>query len=354
MKPTLKSALFLLLAATMALSACGPLGTEVPTPTLPPATATATPSPSPTSLPPTSTPGSTAVPTAGITAMPTATLGGAATPIPTGTVWQSYRSFTYSYRVNYPAGWTAQVNTSAHVGSGKLPEYVTFASGPKGSLPSITIYALTGAPPFTGYENCPSNLVFAGLEACKVLSPAAQSPASVVLVFHNGDQYFQFTLLYQDPADPGLFDLLTTSFQFTGAVVGGPTLPVTKTFGSKLYGYSVNYPAGWSVKTDTAAAGRGTNPEYVTFTPGANGSLVNITIYALTGAAPFTGYENCDQNYIFRGLKACRISVPAGQIPATELLIFQRGDAHFEIAMQRLNTGALAAFDQFLASFELH
>jgi hypothetical protein len=50
---------------------------------------------------------------------------------------------------------------------------------------------------------------------------------------------------------------------------------------------------------------------------------------------------------------ACRISVPAGQIPATELLIFQKGDAHFEIAMQYLDQGSLSAFDQFLASFEL-
>jgi hypothetical protein len=185
------------------------------------------------------------------------------------------------------------------------------------------------------------------------MAPKGDSPASEVVVFHNGDQYFQLTLLYQDEADLGLFDLLTTSFQFTGAMVGGPTQPVARTFASKLYGYSVDYPAGWTVKVDTTASGSGTNPEYVTFTPGPNGSLVNIAIYALTGTAPFTGYENCDPNYVFRGLMACRISVPAGQIPATELVIFQRGDAHFEIAMQHLDPGALAAFDQFLASFQL-
>jgi hypothetical protein len=292
MKHTLRTTLFLLLAVAMALSACAPLATQVPTPTagttaVPTATAlppTATASPSPSPLPPTAMPLS-----------PTPTPGATATAGPTEATWQTYRSFTYNYRVNYPAGWTAQVNTSFKPGSGKLPEYVTFASGPNGSLPSITIYALTGAPPFTGYENCPSNLVFKGLAACRVLSPAAQSQASEALVFHNGDQYFQFTLLYQGQAALGLFDLLTTSFQFTGAVAGGPTLPVMKNFGSKLYAYSVNYPTGWSVKVDTSAtAGSGQNPEYVTFTPGPNGSLVNIAIYALSGAAPFTGYEACD------------------------------------------------------------
>jgi hypothetical protein len=319
--------------------------------------------PTSTPLPPTATASpSPLLPTPGTTGFSTATLAATYTPVPTSTDWKSYRSFTYNYRVNYPAGWTAQVNTSVKPVSGKLPEYVTFASGPNGALPNITLYALTGAPPFTGYETCSSNLVFKGLAACRVMSPKSpagqsgtgDSPASEVLVFHNGGQYFQFTLLYQNEADLGLFDLLTTSFQFTGAVVGGPTQPVAKTFGSKLYGYSVSYPAGWDVKVDTSnSGGTGTNPEYVTFTPGPNGSLVNITIYALTGAAPFTGYENCDRNYIFRGLMACRISVPAGQIPATELLIFQKGDAHFEIAMQYLDQGSLSAFDQFLASFEL-
>jgi len=292
----------------------------------------------------------------------TATSTAMATPAATETTWKTYRSFTYNYRVNYPASWTAQVNTSIRPASGTLPEYVSFDSGPNGALPNITFYALTGAPPIAGYENCSSNLVFKGLAACRVMSPTGQSPASVVLVFHNGDQYFQFSLVYQDEADLRLFDLLTTSFQFTGVVVGGPTQPVVKPFSSKLYSYSVSYPASWSVKVDTTAnsapggsgAPSGTNPEYVTFTPGPNGSLVNIAVYALTGAVPFTGYENCDQNYIFRGLMACRISVPAGQAPAAELLIFQRGDAHFEIAMQYLDQGALAAFDQFLASFELH
>jgi hypothetical protein len=348
MKRTGTTTPFILLAAALALSACAPLATPTPTPSpvpptaTPPPTATASPSP----LPPTATllpPTDTAIPAG-------ATPAGTLTPIPTDAAWKTYRSFTYNYRVNYPAGWTAQVNTSIRPASGTHPEYVTLASGPGGALPNITIYALTGAAPVAGYESCQPNLVFQGLQACRVSSPGSEA-----LVFRNGDQYFQLSLLYQDPAGVGLFDLLITSFQLTGAVTGAPTRAPTKNFSSTLYTYSVSYPAGWSVKVDTSAsAGSGTNPEYVTFTPGPNGSLVNITIYALTGAAPFTGYENCTQNYMFRGYKACRISVPAGQIPATELLIFERGDAHFEIAMQRLDQGALSAFDQFLASFELH
>ena len=266
---------------------------------------------------------------------------------------KTFNSDIYHYQVSYPADWTVQVNTTEPAGAGKMPEYVTFASGPDGKLPNMTIYALTGVPPFTGYENCQSNLVFRGLDACRISVPAGQIPPTELVIFHNGDQNFEIVMQYEDQKAIETYDLFLTSFQFNRPVAAGPTVPVMKTYASKQYGYRVNYPSGWSMKVETSeTAGSGKNLESVTFTPQTNGSLINIAIHALTGAAPFTGYENCDQNFVFRDLKACRISVPAGQIPPTELLIFQKGDAHFEIAMAHLDQKAVSDFDQFLTSFE--
>jgi hypothetical protein len=348
MKHNIHTTLILVFAAALALSACAPLAAEGagPTPTQPVVTPSAVPSPTQVEATSTAVPRPTQPP-----ATPTAIPSPTQLPDP----WKTYGSDTYGYKVSYPADWTVQVNTSANAGSSKLPEYVTFASGPNGRLPNITLYALTGIAPMTGYENCKPNLVFRGLETCRMMVPAGQTPANEQIVFHNGDAYFEIILQYQDPADLGTFDLFLTSFQFTRAIVTGPTMPALKTYGSKTYGYSVDYPADWKVEINTTASvGKGKDPEYVTFTPLPNGGLVNITIYALKGAAPFTGYQDCQQNYVFRGLKACRISVPAGQIPATELLIFQKGDDHFEIAMQRLAACAMASWDQFLASFQFN
>jgi hypothetical protein len=346
MKPTIQFTMAVLFAAALILSACAPLAGQAdnPTATLP-ADPSATPLPA-TPLP--ATPTTLSSPT-----QPAATVP--ATPGPSNEPWKTFTSDKYGYSVSYPAAWSVTVDTSASTGSGKMPEYITFASGPKGSLPNITLYALTGVPPFTGYEDCKPNLVFRGLDACRMMVPAGQIPANKQIVFHNGDAYFEMILQYQDPLDLGTFDLFMTSFQFTKAVVSGPTQPVQKTYASKTYGYSVDYPSNWKVEINTTvSAGKGRDPEYVSFTPLPNDGLVNITIYALKDAAPFTGYQNCKQNFVFRRLKACRISVPGGQIPATELLIFQKGDAHFEIAMQRLAQGALGTWDTFLASFEFN
>lgn len=120
---------------------------------------------------------------------------------------------------------------------------------------------------------------------------------------------------------------------------------------SALYHYAVKTPAGWTVKVNTSVPpGTGTSPEFVTFSASGS-SLPQIDLDVLTGAPPFTGFENCDRNMIFRGLPACDLSLPAGQNPATRLLIFQRGSAYFHIAMMYEDAGAVANWDSFLASF---
>ncbi len=352
MKHIVLTTLFILLAAALILSSCAPNPAQASNPgAQPPANPSASPRSSnqkddPGPLPATANP--LVVP---------------ATPAPApgeqpdlaAVSWvvddsqKTYTSDLYHYQVSYPGNWTAEVNTGKDQAEGQ-PENVTFATVT--SFPRITVYALTGLPPFTGYESCQSNLVFRGLDACRISNPAGQNPASELLVFHNGDQNFEIILEYEDPADIKLFDDFLTTFQFTAAVVNDPSIPVMKSFASKAYGYSVKYPADWTISVDTrASTGSGSNPEYVTFTP-PSGSTINIVIYALTGEAPFSGYENCDQNFTVRDLPACRISLPAGQIPATELFIFQKGEAHFEIAMQHEGESAQQAFDQFLTSFE--
>jgi hypothetical protein len=132
--------------------------------------------------------------------------------------------------------------------------------------------------------------------------------------------------------------------------MGGLTALTSYT--SSLYGYTVRYPANWGLKVNTTVPDLpGKDPETLTLYPGSD-MLPVVNIYALTGAAPFTGYENCAKNVDFHGLKACRISVPAGQIPATTLVVFEKGAAHFVIALQYDDPSSLTVFDQILAQFE--
>ena len=206
-------------------------------------------------------------------------------PNSTDADWKSYTSDTYGYTVKYPANWTVSVNTSAPSGSGKSPEYVTFSSGPNGQLPNITIYALTGMPPFTGYEGCKPTLVFRGLDVCQISVPAGQVPAAELNVFHNGSQFFQIALQYEKQTDKGIFDLFMRSFQFTRPVYNGPAVPVLKSYASKEFGYTVNYLADWSVKVEASAdKDKATATENVYFTPTAGDGSVTITISAAASA----------------------------------------------------------------------
>ncbi|MGE5138214.1 MAG: NBR1-Ig-like domain-containing protein [Rudaea sp.] len=129
---------------------------------------------------------------------------------------------------------------------------------------------------------------------------------------------------------------------------GGPT----SSFASPSHGFSVRVPAGWSVNVNRSVPSEyDPAPEYVTFSsPG--GGLPKIEIHVMNGTPPFTGFENCTRNLIFRGYAACSFGRPAGQQPAQRFLILQRGDAHFYIAMSYENSSALETWDSFLSSFQ--
>jgi hypothetical protein len=261
--------------------------------------------------------------------------------------WKSFTSDLYGYTVSYPADWTVKVDPSVAPGAGESPENVTFApSG--GGLPNISIYALTGMPPITGYENCKPTLVFRNLDMCQISVQAGQTPAAELNVFHNGEQFFQIALQYEDQDARGIFDLFMRSFQFTQPVKNGSNVSVLPTYTSKLLGYAVDYPADWKVSVEA----QDDSVENVTFTPASKDSLVNITINAVKGTLPFSTFLACETNFVFRGYKACRISLPGDPSPATEQLIFEKDDARFEITMQHTGGNAMEVFDNFLTSFK--
>ena len=122
-----------------------------------------------------------------------------------------------------------------------------------------------------------------------------------------------------------------------------------KTWTSARHQYVVNYPADWSI--DVQTTGPGHDPEYVYLRPPSAG-LPQVQILALKDAPPITGFENCDKNLQFKGVAACSISLPRGQIPATQLLVFQKGASHYQIAMQYEAQSQLAVFEEIVKSFQ--
>ncbi len=122
-------------------------------------------------------------------------------------------------------------------------------------------------------------------------------------------------------------------------------------FTSSLYGYRVQVPAGWiySVNHSTPPA-PGSNPEFVAFSA-RDSVLPQINLDVLTGAPPFSGYESCNKNLVFRGFPACSFSLPQGQQPAQRLLVFQKRNAYFHIAMLYENENTQEIWDNFLTSF---
>ena len=124
-----------------------------------------------------------------------------------------------------------------------------------------------------------------------------------------------------------------------------------KTFTSTRYHYAVNYPSNWRIEIQAPrATGPGANPEYVYLRPAAT-SLPMIEVYALKGAPPITGFENCYKNLVFKGIPACSISLPKGQEPAQQLLVFQKGNSHYQIAIQYEAQQQLAVFEEVVKSF---
>jgi hypothetical protein len=85
-----------------------------------------------------------------------------------------------------------------------------------GGLPRVQIWALTGIPPMTGFENCVPNFVFHNLPACKMSLPAGQNPAEDIWVFQKGTAYFYIQLQYQEASSTQVFNDIITSFSFSG------------------------------------------------------------------------------------------------------------------------------------------
>ena len=124
-----------------------------------------------------------------------------------------------------------------------------------------------------------------------------------------------------------------------------------QTYYSSIYQYAFDYPADWKLEINTnVPTGVGTYPEYVTLYSSSS-YLPRIQFEVLTDQAPMTGFENCTRNLVFHNVAVCKISVPAGQNPAAEVWVFQRGSAHFFIQMMYENTSALQTFADIMTSF---
>lgn len=129
----------------------------------------------------------------------------------------------------------------------------------------------------------------------------------------------------------------------------GPQQPQTYT--SALYHYAINYPTDWTAQVNTSLpTGGGSSPEYVTFMPD-HGGLPRLQIEALTGVSPMTGLENCVPNFVFHNLPACKISLPAGQNPAEDVWVFQKGAIHFYLQLQYQDASSIQVFNDILTSF---
>lgn len=123
------------------------------------------------------------------------------------------------------------------------------------------------------------------------------------------------------------------------------------TFTSTKHHYVVNYPADWIINVQ--ATGPGRDPEYLSLHPSAS-NMPTVLIYALKDVPPIAGFENCNKNLIFRGVPACSISLPKGQIPATKLLLFQKGESYYHLAIQYEVQQQLAVFDEIVRSFQFN
>jgi len=125
----------------------------------------------------------------------------------------------------------------------------------------------------------------------------------------------------------------------------------SQTYRSNTYHYALSYPAGWTIQVNTSVpTGGGSNPEYVTLMP-PTGGLPRMEIEALTGVPPMTGFENCVPNFVFHNVPACKIFLPAGQNPAEDVWVFQKGTAYFYIQLQYQDAGSTQVFDDIMTSF---
>ncbi len=125
-----------------------------------------------------------------------------------------------------------------------------------------------------------------------------------------------------------------------------------RTFTSARYGYSVSYPSGWTVEAFKPAPSADGNPESITLHSNSAG-LPRVDINVLTGAAPISGFEDCEENFVFAGQSACQIVKPgSGQTPAQVLWVFQRGNVHYLVAMLYEDPSTLPAAQAVAGSLQ--
>jgi hypothetical protein len=104
------------------------------------------------------------------------------------------------------------VQTFTAPGPGRDPEAVLL-SAPNGMWATVQIYALKGAPPIQGYENC-KNMTFNGVPACEIIKSDGPVPQRS-LVFQKGDSYFVVDCRYTSIEQLDRYEEIVLSFRFT-------------------------------------------------------------------------------------------------------------------------------------------
>ncbi len=273
--------------------------------------------------------------------------------------WKTFTSVAYHYALSYPSDWTVTTDNAGTMGEAQKVERVTFRQpnyGKPNQFSTITIEAAQRA--YSTTAQCQGQtVVIPGIKGCRQSMPKGQNPAQEIILFQarsagNSSAYFYVQLVYDGSKYIDAFNQMLTTWKF--AVAASPSgVPsaagVVKTYKSEKYAYVVNYPANWNIKVQTAGPGR--EPENVFLTP-PGGGLPQIQILVQKGTPPITGFENCTKNLQFRGLAACSISQPAGQQPANQLLLFQKGDVYFHIGAQYEGQQQVGMFDDIMRSFQ--
>ncbi len=279
--------------------------------------------------------------------------------------WKVFMSEGYHYALSYPSDWTVTTEKAGTMGEAQRVERVIFRQpgyGKPNQFSTVTIEAAERAYTITAQCQGQSQVI-AGFTGCRRSMPKGQNPAQEMVLFQaqaagKGSAYFYVQLVYDDAKYVDAFDHMLSTWKFT-AVAPAPSpsaVPpsggTTKTYTSAKYSYVINYPSNWALKVQTMGpAGQGRDPENVLLTP-PGGGLPQIQFLVQKGAPPITGLENCTKNLQFRGLAACSISQPAGQQPASQLLLFQKGDAYFNIGVQYESQQQLGVFDDVMRSFQ--
>lgn len=241
----------------------------------------------------------------------------------------------------------------------------TYVVRPGDTLSSIALRHDTSVYELAGTNGLSDpDLIFAGMllrVPCQG-APAGGNPTAAVCGYHTvvrGEYLSRIAARYHTSwrVLAQLNRLVNPNLIFAGTrlaipCTASPDAGQWQTFTSSRYHYTLNYPAGWTARVNTAIpSGADANPEFVKLALD-DATLPQIEIDAMTGTPPFTGYKGCARNFVFRGLPACKISVPGGQIPPTDIWVFQNGSAHFRIALVYKGASSAQVFDDVMRSFQ--